>query len=196
MGLESGASSAEGYNVADNADLLQLSRELPDNCWRLLEWIKTGGELPKGLIGSEEVITLCHLTYRLIQSKSTYPHPAPHAVTADSPEAWVLTLDRGEGLWALRKQRGKATGPATTAGSSAQPCQPGQTAKTPLTDSERRVLELIKGAPDGIMGPQIVAALSKEGIRLAQSTLTRHIIPKLKARGVKNRRGAGYYLPT
>ncbi len=105
-------------------------------------------------------------------------------------------MDRGEGLWALRKQRGNTTETATTAGSSAQPSQPGQTAKTPLTDSERRVLELIKGAPDGIMGPQIVAALSKEGFNLAQSTLTRHIIPKLKARGVENRRGAGYYLPT
>ncbi len=105
-------------------------------------------------------------------------------------------MDRGEGLWALRKQRGKNTETATTEGSSAQPSQPGQTAKTPLTDSERRVLELIKGATDGIMGPQIVAALSNEGICLGQSTLTRHIIPMLKARGVKNRRGAGYYLPT
>ncbi len=67
---------------------------------------------------------------------------------------------------------------------------------TPLTETERAVLNVIKTrSPEGIMGKEIVAAIAPISIKL--NTLTRHIIPKLKElRGVENRRGAGYYIPT
>ncbi len=63
---------------------------------------------------------------------------------------------------------------------------------TPLTDTQQAALDLIlEHSPDGIMGKQLATALGIE-----HSTLTRHIIPELKKlHGVKNRSGAGYYLP-
>jgi hypothetical protein len=65
--------------------------------------------------------------------------------------------------------------------------------RPPLTENESMVLTLIKNQePDGgITGKQIQ---TETGI--SQGTLTRHIIPRLKQwYGVKNRPGAGYYLP-
>jgi hypothetical protein len=67
----------------------------------------------------------------------------------------------------------------------------------PLTEAEGKVLELIKQQPKGqaITGPEIISSLNKQGFPMEQSTLTRHIIPKLKkGYGVKNRRGVGYYV--
>lgn len=67
----------------------------------------------------------------------------------------------------------------------------GTVADEPLTDTEQRVFDAIIAADGPIMG---TAICQKTGIE--QSTLTGHIIPVLKAkRGVRNRRGAGYYLP-
>lgn len=65
----------------------------------------------------------------------------------------------------------------------------------PLTDTERAVLEIIKKqySGEGIQGKDIVKQM--RGL-IEVSTLTRHIIPKLKTHGVKNRRGAGYYIST
>ena len=62
----------------------------------------------------------------------------------------------------------------------------------PLTDTKQAALDLIlEHSPDGIMGKQLATALAIE-----HSTLTRHIIPELKKlHGVKNRSGAGYYVP-
>jgi hypothetical protein len=67
----------------------------------------------------------------------------------------------------------------------------------PLTDTEKRVLDLIKSQPQGtgVTGSQIVTTLSNQNYPIEQSTLTRHIIPKLKQwYGVKNRPGVGYYI--
>jgi hypothetical protein len=68
---------------------------------------------------------------------------------------------------------------------------------TPLTAKEMRVLEIIKGVGPGrgITGAQICEFLSMgtPPMELAQSTLTKHIIPALKKHGVKNKRGLGYY---
>jgi len=59
----------------------------------------------------------------------------------------------------------------------------------PLTDAQQQVWDFVK-SNGPVTGKEIVA----EGLA-EQSTLTRHIIPILKLRGLKNRRGAGYYIP-
>ncbi len=68
----------------------------------------------------------------------------------------------------------------------------------PLTDKEEAVLTIITKQPKGkgITGKCIIAELSRQGIELEQSTLTRHIIPKLKKKPyeVKNRPNVGYYV--
>lgn len=67
----------------------------------------------------------------------------------------------------------------------------------PLTELEALVLEVIREQPPGqaITGKAIVAALAKRGVLIEQSTLTRHLLPKLKQdHGVRNRRGVGYFI--
>jgi DNA-binding CsgD family transcriptional regulator len=61
----------------------------------------------------------------------------------------------------------------------------------PLTEREREVYDLLAALRPGqaLTGKQI-----KQKTGIDQSTLTSHIIPKLKLHGVKNRRGVGYYL--
>jgi len=71
-------------------------------------------------------------------------------------------------------------------------------AGTPLSAKACAVLELLKALPAhrGMTGPEILDALMKRNPPMLcdQSTLTRRIIPKLKPYGVKNKRGAGYYI--
>jgi hypothetical protein len=68
-------------------------------------------------------------------------------------------------------------------------------AAPPLTAREQAVLEVIKDHPDGIQGGKILSILARRGRVLDQSTLTRHIIPKLKDwHHVRNRPGVGYYI--
>jgi hypothetical protein len=70
------------------------------------------------------------------------------------------------------------------------------TVAPPLTDHEQAVLKVIKDHPGGIQGSKILSILAKRRRVLDQSTLTRHIIPKLKDWcRVRNRRGVGYYIP-
>lgn len=67
----------------------------------------------------------------------------------------------------------------------------------PLTRTEEKVLGLILQQPPGggITGRQIINQLCREGFLIDQSTLTSHIIPKLKLhRGVRNRGGVGYFV--
>jgi hypothetical protein len=65
---------------------------------------------------------------------------------------------------------------------------PKKAAPVPLTETQQAVYDLIKR--DGpIQGDAICRRLA-----VSQSTLTRHIIPALKSRAVKNRRCAGYYI--
>jgi hypothetical protein len=90
---------------------------------------------------------------------------------ADKIRAWVKTLKKRAG-------RDQAT------------------VAPPLTAHEQAVLEVIKKHPDGIQGGKILSILAKRGRVLDQSTLTRHIIPKLRDwYRVRNRRGVGYYIP-
>lgn len=63
-------------------------------------------------------------------------------------------------------------------------------AREPLTEAQERVFQVIV-AEGPIQGSDICQRTGDE-----QSTLTSHIIPALKKRrGVKNKRGAGYYAP-
>lgn len=65
-----------------------------------------------------------------------------------------------------------------------------------LTEPEQRVLDLIKAQPSGrgITGKQIVTNLKKLAIELKESTLRRHVLPKLaKHFRVKNQRSRGGY---
>jgi hypothetical protein len=65
----------------------------------------------------------------------------------------------------------------------------------PLTELEEAVLQLVpRGHGDGISGKEIIAAINKSRPSVGQSTLTTHIMPKLKKwYGVANRNGVGYY---
>jgi hypothetical protein len=65
----------------------------------------------------------------------------------------------------------------------------GESGAPPLSENERRVLDLIPFTPDGITGKQI-----ERETGIPQASLTRHTIPVLKKwHGVKNRPGVGYY---
>ena len=61
-----------------------------------------------------------------------------------------------------------------------------------LTDTQTEVADWIRNAGRPVSGKEIVNALMLS----SESTLTSRIIPALKRRGLKNRRGAGYYFPS
>jgi hypothetical protein len=66
----------------------------------------------------------------------------------------------------------------------------------PMSETEKAVFELLTALPAGeaLTGSEIISRLGAKGIPIEQSTLTRHIIPKLKEHGVRNRRNVGYYV--
>lgn len=68
----------------------------------------------------------------------------------------------------------------------------GQAAVPPLSEGERTVFDIIRALPSGgAIGLKELAAQSGIG----QSSLTRHIIPRLKKyHSVKNRRNVGYHI--
>ena len=68
--------------------------------------------------------------------------------------------------------------------------------RPPLSDKAAAVLKLLKGLPEhrGLTGKEILEELDGQGAFLDQSTLTKSIIPALRLYGVKNKRGAGYYM--
>jgi hypothetical protein len=75
--------------------------------------------------------------------------------------------------------------------------KPAHAAAPPLKHSEQAVLNIIKNQPKGkgIQGKAIIAALKKKRIDLKETTLRKHILPKLKRfYGVQNIRAAGGYL--
>jgi repressor of nif and glnA expression len=57
-------------------------------------------------------------------------------------------------------------------------------------------LLIIKTQPKGkgINGKGIIKQLKNKGIELAESSLRKHVLPKLKSYGVVNHRAAGGYL--
>ena len=76
---------------------------------------------------------------------------------------------------------------------------PGQANTTflgPLSDNAAAVLDILKKLPAdrALTGPKIIEKLADESIFIDQSTLTKSIIPALKAHGVKNKPRIGYYL--
>jgi hypothetical protein len=75
--------------------------------------------------------------------------------------------------------------------------KPAHAAAPPLTATEQEVLTIIKkqSKGKGIQGKAIIAALKKKGIDLKETTLRKHILPKLQRfHGVENIRAAGGYL--
>lgn len=79
-----------------------------------------------------------------------------------------------------------------------EPNRPAQFKPPPLTEHEQWVLDLIAAQPKGtaITGPRIISAIGvKHHYVMEQSTLTKHIIPKLKRwYSVKSRPRVGYYI--
>ena len=67
-----------------------------------------------------------------------------------------------------------------------------------LSANAAAVYELLKALPQyrGMKGQEILKALEnqKQPIFIDQSTLTKNIIPELRPYGVRNKRGAGYYI--
>jgi hypothetical protein len=75
--------------------------------------------------------------------------------------------------------------------------QPERQSAASLMATERAVLAILKRQRKGrgIQGKAIIAALKKKGIDLQETTLRRHILPKLRQfHGVENVRSAGGYL--
>ena len=73
----------------------------------------------------------------------------------------------------------------------------GQKRRPPLSANAGAVYELLKALPEhkAMTGKEIITALDeKEKIFIDQSTLTKSIIPALQPYGVRNKRGAGYYI--
>jgi hypothetical protein len=70
--------------------------------------------------------------------------------------------------------------------------------KLPLSEKAAAVYELLKALPEykGLTGEKILEKLEKQNppIIFDHSTLTKNIIPELHPYGVKNKRGAGYYI--
>jgi hypothetical protein len=95
-------------------------------------------------------------------------------------EAWL------DDVVAAMHRAGIRSAPATRKGS-----------KPKLTKTERVALSIIKAQPKGrgISGKEIIAELKRKNIILLESTLRRHILPKLAEHfGVVNQRAAGGYL--
>lgn len=67
----------------------------------------------------------------------------------------------------------------------------------PLSENQTAVYDLLKNLPEykAMTGKEILRQLEDEkAIIMDQSTLTKNIIPALRPYGVKNKRGAGYYI--
>ncbi len=69
--------------------------------------------------------------------------------------------------------------------------------RMPLTVQERRIWDLLLTRPEDrpLTYRQIVARLRKSGARVSEANARRSLSTTLKARGVRNRRNAGYYIP-
>jgi hypothetical protein len=64
----------------------------------------------------------------------------------------------------------------------------------PLGPTARAVLAAIRaGKGKGLSGKEIVKKLAREGLHVRESTLRRHVLPKLTAHGIRNERARGGY---
>jgi hypothetical protein len=93
-----------------------------------------------------------------------------------------------ESLWPACRVALERSKPAALA---ARPVEPDN--RTPLTDDEKLVYELIPKLPDGITGKSIVENLSHKLPRIDETRVSKICTGALKAYGVKNRRTTGYY---
>jgi len=87
--------------------------------------------------------------------------------------------------------------PKTTSGKAVDVDKPKKELEL-LSANAAAVYELLKALPQyrGMKGREILKALEnqKQPIFIDQSTLTKNIIPELRPYGVRNKRGAGYYI--
>ncbi len=87
--------------------------------------------------------------------------------------------------------------PKTTSGKAVDVDKPKKELEL-LSANAAAVYELLKALPQyrGMKGQEILKALEnqKQPIFIDQSTLTKNIIPELRPYGVRNKRGAGYYI--
>ncbi len=69
--------------------------------------------------------------------------------------------------------------------------------RVPLTPQERRIWDLLLKRPEDrpLTSGQIVARLQTSGARVSEENARRSLSTTLKAKGVRNRRGAGYFIP-
>ncbi|MHC4111947.1 MAG: hypothetical protein ACYSUY_12800, partial [Planctomycetota bacterium] len=87
--------------------------------------------------------------------------------------------------------------PKTTSGKAVDVDKPKKELEL-LSANAAAVYELLKALPQyrGMKGREILKALEnqQQPIFIDQSTLTKNIIPELRPYGVRNKRGAGYYI--
>jgi hypothetical protein len=84
--------------------------------------------------------------------------------------------------------------PASEAEAPDQPLTPGQAA-VPDTTVAKALTVIRSQKGKGIQGKAIITALKKKHIDITESYFRRHIVPKLKQRGVQNHRSrGGYYI--
>jgi hypothetical protein len=109
----------------------------------------------------------------------------PDNVLRDDVLALALTLER-----ALRGQ--------TASGGEVRDRKKSKKKLKPLSAKVAAVYELLKALPEhrGLTGREILEKLEKQNppIIFDQSTLTKNIIPELHPYGVRNKRGAGYFI--
>lgn len=144
-------------------------------------------------LGYIEVHSTAWFVDRALKLREVRPGPEGRFIFYYPAEA-MIDLRRAAGMPARRSEH-LADVPASEPKGNAKP-KPDSETGPPLTDTEERVLKIITAIPEGkgITGCAIVDRLKKQGYTHAQSTLTRHTIPKLKQwHGVENRRGVGYY---
>ncbi len=69
--------------------------------------------------------------------------------------------------------------------------------RVPLAPQERRIWDLLLKQPEDrpLTSKQIVARLRKDGSRVSGENARRSLATTLKAKGVQNRRNAGYFIP-
>jgi hypothetical protein len=150
---------------------------------------KVFAEGPRQVVGWEHPVvrgvrTIRDATTKLVEILGwTVPGAKYHAGNL-SPTRWkIATSEAATMADTFRKAANTLSEMVTTPASA-----PAPTSVPPMTNTEQTVLDLIRERSP-ILGKQIAAHLI-----ISESNLTRHIIPRLKMHGVKNRKNVGYYL--
>jgi hypothetical protein len=188
---------------------VQEGEKAPHSPGNLLAWIE--GKLvlldmiqlayPQGGYPNEQAQGICREAFDFvldIARKQTGLPGLPERladprITLDNLRRWCVEANRPEAGHLPESPTAGVIGPA-----GGRPAGSDGASLPPLTDKAAAVLELLKALPcdRGMTGPAILDALNNRQppMNFDQSTLTARIIPELKPRGVKNRRGVGYYI--